>query len=104
MQTVVAGQIVTRLRIVRPVAWCGYALAGLGYGLWYEFLSYDYSIAVQEGILTVAAIGIGLSLQTPVIVIQAAMPLKDMAAATSAYLLARSLGGTLGMSPMFAKR
>jgi hypothetical protein len=71
-------------------------------------------------ILIIAGLGVGLSLAVPLIMIQAvslsvpsghpptlmltprlcnqAMPLKEMAASTSSWLLTRSLGGTLGIA------
>lgn len=36
--------------------------------------------------------------QTPLIGLQAAMPLKDMATTTAAFILIRTLGGTIGIS------
>ena len=59
---------------------------------------YPFSIALQEGLSTIAGVGVGLSLQTPMLILQAAMPLKEMAATTSAWTLTRSLGGSVGES------
>jgi hypothetical protein len=89
-----AGLINSRLRIVRPVAWVGYALAGIGMILF----KYPIPYALQEGLQVVTAVGVGLSLSTPILILQAAMPLKEMAAATSAWQLTRALGGSIGMS------
>ena len=36
--------------------------------------------------------------QTPLIALQAAMPLKDMATSTAAFVLIRTIGGTVGIS------
>jgi hypothetical protein len=93
-----AGLINSRLRIVRPVAWVGYALAGIGMILFYVFFKYPIPYALQEGLQVVTAVGVGLSLSTPILILQAAMPLKEMAAATSAWQLTRALGGSIGMS------
>lgn len=93
-----AGLINSRLRIVRPVAWVGYALAGIGMILFYIFFKYPIPYALQEGLQVVTAVGVGLSLSTPILILQAAMPLKEMAAATSAWQLTRALGGSIGMS------
>ena len=95
----VAGLINSRLRIVRPVAWVGYGLAGIGMILFYIFFKYPIPYALQEGLQVVTAVGVGLSLSTPILILQAAMPLKEMAAATSAWQLTRALGGSIGMSP-----
>ncbi|CAD6564136.1 MAG: hypothetical protein TREMPRED_003874 [Tremellales sp. Tagirdzhanova-0007] len=96
--TVLAGQINSRLRIIRPVAWVGYALSGLGFSLFYACYTYPFSLALQEGLLVIAGFGIGLSLQVPMLILQAAMPLKEMAATTSAWTLTRSLGGSVGLA------
>lgn len=97
----VAGQINSRLRIIRPVVWTGYALAAIGFGLFYKYYTADVSYATQEGLLVIASTGIGLSLQSPMLILQAAMPLKEMAATTSAFSLTRSMGGSIGVSIVF---
>lgn len=48
--------------------------------------------------LLVAALGVGCLFQTPLIGLQAAMPLKDMATSTSTFGFIRTLGGTVGIS------
>ncbi|OCF41988.1 hypothetical protein I317_04180 [Kwoniella heveanensis CBS 569] len=99
--TVVAGLVNSKLRIVRPVPWVGYSIAALGFGLFYRFFTSDVSLANLEGLLALAGIGCGLSLSTPMLVIQSAMPLKDMAASTSAWSLTRTMGGSMGL-PIFS--
>lgn len=68
--------------------------------LFYHFFRYPIPYATQEGLQMITAVGVGLSLSTPILILQAAMPLKDMAAATSAWQLTRSLGGSIGQSPL----
>jgi len=46
----------------------------------------------------IAAIGVGGLFQTPLICLQAAMPIKDMATSTGAMVLIRTIGGTVGIS------
>ncbi|KAL1408240.1 hypothetical protein Q8F55_005046 [Vanrija albida] len=96
--TVVAGQIQSRLRIVRPVVWVGYGMAVLAFGIMYGFFDSTMPLSRQYGLLILPAIGIGLSLSSPLLIMQAAMPLKDMAAVTSAWTLTRSLGGSIGIA------
>ncbi|WVQ79303.1 hypothetical protein IAT38_001400 [Cryptococcus sp. DSM 104549] len=96
--TVVAGQINSRLRIIRPVTWFGYGLAALSFGLFYKYYTADVSYPTQEGLLVIAGVGVGLSLQSPLLILQAAMPLKEMAATTSAWSLSRSMGGSIGLA------
>ncbi|KAL7425027.1 hypothetical protein Q5752_000715 [Cryptotrichosporon argae] len=96
--TVVAGIIAGRLKVVRPVVWAGYALGAVGFGLFYRFYSATTPRAVELGVQVVLGVGAGASLQVPLLVLQAAMPLKEMAAITSAWTLTRSLGGSIGIA------
>jgi hypothetical protein len=91
-----AGQITQRWHIVRPLIWAGFFLTSLAFGLLYGLLTSTSSYATQEVVQVILGCGMGLSLSTPMLVIQAAMPLKDMAAATSAWVLCRSLAATVG--------
>ncbi|WVQ80702.1 hypothetical protein IAT38_002807 [Cryptococcus sp. DSM 104549] len=95
---IIAGQINTRFHIVRPVIWAGFLMSALGYGLWYAFYTSTVSYATQEGLLIIVAGGIGLAVSTPMLVIQAAMPGKDMAAATAGWVLMRSMGACVGLA------
>jgi hypothetical protein len=80
------------------VCWAGFGFAGLGYGLFYGLYSPDVSFAAQESIQVVAGLGVGFCFSASMLVIQAAMPLKDMAASTAAWILIRSMGATVGKS------
>lgn len=91
-----AGMINSYLRIIRPVVWAGYAGSALCFGLFYGLYRYPYTVALQSGLLVLAGLTVGFSLSTPLLIVQAAMPLKEMAAATSAWQLTRSLGGGIG--------
>lgn len=99
---VVGGQIQSRFRISRPITWAAYALSALGCGLLYAYFNYDIPMPRQHGLLVLLAIGIGGAIQTPLLILQAAMPLRDMAAVTSAWVLTRSLGGSVGVSVLTA--
>lgn len=63
-----------------------------------HLMSATSSLAINEVCPMIAAIGIGMSLQPPLILLQAAMPLGDMAASASSFMLVRSLGATTGIS------
>ncbi|KAL5528489.1 hypothetical protein ACEPAF_7625 [Sanghuangporus sanghuang] len=94
---IVSGLIVAKTGRYRPVIWVGWFVMTLGLGL-LIMLEEDTSIAKQEIWLLVAGLGIGCLFQPPLIAIQAAMPLKDMATSTAAFVLIRTLGGTVGIS------
>jgi hypothetical protein len=48
--------------------------------------------------LLIPALGVGFLFQAPLIAVQAAMPLRDMATSTATFGLLRTLGGTVGIS------
>ncbi|CAE6455549.1 unnamed protein product [Rhizoctonia solani] len=94
---IVSGLVVTRMRKYRPAMWFSWPVMTLGFGL-LIMLDEKTSLAKQEIFLAVAALGVGSLFQTPLIGLHAAMPLKDMATATAAFGLIRTLGGTIGIS------
>ena len=82
------------------MAWTGFALGGLGYALFYACFTYPIPLAKQEGLQIVTGVGIGLSIVVPLIILQNAMPLKDMAAVTGSWSMSRNIGGAIGMSAL----
>ncbi|KAI8998660.1 MFS amino acid permease [Trametes punicea] len=97
MFSVVAGQITSRTGRWRPLMWVAWAIMVLGWGLM-STLDDTSNVAKQVLFPLVTAAGIGGLFQTPLIGLQAAMPLKDMATSTAAFILIRALGGTIGIS------
>ncbi|KAK0239988.1 major facilitator superfamily domain-containing protein [Armillaria nabsnona] len=91
------GYVVSRTGEYRPVIWISWAVFTLGYGLMIMLDSYSNT---AEKVLypLIAAMGLGTMFQVPMIALQAAMPLKDMATSTAAYGFIRTLGGTVGVS------
>ncbi|KAH0826959.1 MFS general substrate transporter [Lanmaoa asiatica] len=95
--TGISGFLVSKMGRNRPGIWFGSTLFTIGTGLMI-MLDYTSSIAEQELFPLVAAIGIGFLFQTPMVALQAAMPLKDMATATSGFMFLRTLGGAVGLA------
>ncbi|GJE95150.1 MFS general substrate transporter [Phanerochaete sordida] len=93
----VSGQIVTKTGRWRPVMWFSWVIIVLGYGLMIQ-LDDRSNNAKKILYLLVSALGIGCLFQTPLIGLQAAMPLKDMATTTATFGFIRTLGGTVGIS------
>ncbi|KAK1236015.1 hypothetical protein PQX77_000784, partial [Marasmius sp. AFHP31] len=93
----ISGIIVSRFKEYRIVMWISWAIFTLGYGLMTMLDGYS-SLAEQLVLPLVAALGIGALFQTPLIGLQAAMPLKDMATSTGAFGFIRTLGGTVGIA------
>ncbi|KAI0040909.1 MFS general substrate transporter [Auriscalpium vulgare] len=92
-----SGILLTRLGHYRPIIWFAYAMMVLGWGL--TTTLDDHSNTAKKVLyLLVTATGIGCLFQTPLIALQAAMPLKDMATSTAAFGFIRTLGGTVGVS------
>ncbi|KAF7356400.1 MFS general substrate transporter [Mycena venus] len=97
LTTIVVGPLVTATKRTRPFIWGGSALMTLGAGLLIS-LSETSGLGMELGFTLVQGLGTGFLFQPPLIALQAAMPLKDMAACTGAFYLVRTLGTTLGVS------
>ncbi|KAM5535182.1 hypothetical protein V8D89_011118 [Ganoderma adspersum] len=97
LMSIVSGQIISRTGKWRPVMWVSWAIMTLGWGL---MITLDDTSNIAKKVLYpfVTALGVGCLFQTPLIGLQAAMPLKDMATSTAAFVLIRTLGGTVGIS------
>ncbi|KAF9013990.1 major facilitator superfamily domain-containing protein [Cyathus striatus] len=93
----VSGIIVSRTGQYRPVMWVALAVFTVGMGLM-TMLDSHSSTAVKEVFPLIAALGLGCFFQTPLIALQAAMPIKDMATSTGTFGFIRTLGGTIGIS------
>ncbi|ETW79037.1 major facilitator superfamily [Heterobasidion irregulare TC 32-1] len=81
----------------RIVMWLSFLVMALGYGLMI-LLDDTSSLARQEIFPLLSGLGLGGLWQVPIIGMQAAMPLRDMATSTSALLFVRPLGSTIGVS------
>jgi MFS family permease len=93
----VSGIIVSKTGLYRPVMWVGYAVLTTGVGL--MILLDAHSSAVRKVFFPLlTGLGVGTVFQSPLIGLQAAMPLKDLATSTATFLFLRTLGGTVGIS------
>ncbi|KAI0082659.1 MFS general substrate transporter [Panus rudis PR-1116 ss-1] len=92
-----SGQVVTRTGKWRPVMWFAWVIIVLGYGLMIQ-LDEQSNTAEKVLYLLVSALGIGCLFQVPLIGLQAAMPIRDMATSTATFGFIRTLGGTVGIS------
>ncbi|EJD03251.1 MFS general substrate transporter [Fomitiporia mediterranea MF3/22] len=97
LMAIISGIIVAKTGRYRPVMWAGWTVMTLGFGL-LIMLEENTSTAKQEIWLLVTGLGVGCLFQPPLIGLQAAMPLKDMATSTAVFVLLRTLGGTVGIS------
>ncbi|KAG6376367.1 MFS general substrate transporter [Boletus reticuloceps] len=97
MMSALSGMLIARTGSYRPVIWGGWVVMTIGWGLM-TMLDNTSSIATQEIYPLITALGIGCLFQTPLIGLQAAMPIKDMATSTGAFVFLRTLGGTIGIT------
>lgn len=86
--SIISGIIISKTGHYRPMMWFGWMVTTLGYGL-LIMLEENTSKAKQEIWLLVAGIGVGCLFEPPLIGLQAAMPLKDMATSTATHGLIR---------------
>ncbi|KAF9469176.1 MFS general substrate transporter [Collybia nuda] len=91
------GMMVSKTGQYRLVMWFAFGVFTLGEGLMI-MLSSTSNTAEKVLLPLVASIGIGCLFQVPLIGLQAAMPIKDMATSTSTFGFIRTLGGTVGIS------
>ncbi|KAJ7031126.1 MFS amino acid permease [Mycena alexandri] len=91
------GYVTSRTGDFRPIMWIGYAIMAIGYGLMI-LLDERSSIAVQIIYTLIAGLGLGFLFLPPLIGMQAAMPVKDMATSSTTFGLFRLIGSTIGIS------
>ncbi|KAG6370083.1 MFS general substrate transporter [Boletus reticuloceps] len=94
---VVSGLVLSKTGKYRLIMWVAYAAMTLGMGLMI-MLDYTSSLAEQEIFPLIAAFGIGCLFQVPLIALQAAMPMKDLATASSGFVFIRTVGGSVGIA------
>ncbi|KAI0030373.1 MFS amino acid permease [Vararia minispora EC-137] len=97
VMSAVTGILVSKLGVYRPIMWFGWTVMTLGWGLMI-MLDDGSNTAKKVLYLLVSALGVGCLFQTPLIALQAAMPLKDMATSTATFGFIRTLGGTIGVA------
>ncbi|GJE96610.1 MFS general substrate transporter [Phanerochaete sordida] len=93
----IVGFLVNILGDVRKIMAVSFAVMTLGFGLMI-MLSNTSSIAAQEIYPLISGVGFGGLFFPPIVAMQAAMPIKDMATSTATVGLLRQLGSTIGVS------
>jgi len=93
----ISGIVVTKTGRYRPIIWLALAVFTLGYGLMY-LLDSKSNVAMKVLYPFVASAGLGCLFLAPLVALQAAMPIKDMATSTSTFGFLRTMGGTVGIS------
>lgn len=101
VSSTVAGRIVSKTGKPKPVVLIGVVVLVLGF-LGLSTIGHETSlVAVSAGMATVG-VGVGMSMQNLVLILQNSVPLKELGAASGAITFFRSLGGTIGVSVLGA--
>ncbi|KIJ68901.1 hypothetical protein HYDPIDRAFT_79646 [Hydnomerulius pinastri MD-312] len=95
--SVFSGFVLSKTGKYRPIIWIAFVVMTLGWGLMI-MLDENSNNAEKEVFPLIATLGIGCLFQIPLIALQAAMPLKDMATASSGFMFLRTVGGAVGIS------
>ncbi|OCK84984.1 MFS general substrate transporter [Lepidopterella palustris CBS 459.81] len=93
----VAGFVLTRYGRYNPLLWTGYAIYLIGAGLQTRFEASTSQVYII-GILIVEGFGMGWTLQTSLVAIQAIATHEDRAVATGVRNSARFIGGSFGLA------
>ena len=97
VSSMISGQILARTGRYKVIALVGFAIGAAGLFLLAGMdVHATNAIVVQRMVLTGLGIGVSMSLFT--IIVQNAVPLAQMGAATAALTFFRSIGGTVGLA------
>ncbi|KAI1392119.1 MFS general substrate transporter [Hypoxylon trugodes] len=93
----IAGVVLTKTGIYRPLHIVAFALIVLGFGLFSRF-NQNTSRAEWVAIQIIPAVGLGIMMSTNLPAVQADLPESDTAAATAAFAFMRAYGSIWGVS------
>ncbi|BFZ55989.1 multidrug transporter [Savitreella phatthalungensis] len=97
LTAIVAGLAINKTGRYKPVMLIGFAVMVLGFAL---MASINEHSNMAQLILysLIASLGVGVGFPSPLLAIQASMPMKDMAVSTSAMVLTRSMGAAVAVT------
>ncbi|KAF8838015.1 MFS general substrate transporter [Paxillus ammoniavirescens] len=95
--SIVSGIALSKGGKYRVIIWTSYVVMTLGMGLMIT-LDSTSTDAEKEIFPLITALGVGCLLQVPIVALQAAMPMKDMATASSGLIFLRTVGGAVGIA------
>ncbi|MFG1702704.1 MFS transporter [Nonomuraea sp. M3C6] len=101
VSSILGGRLMSRIGKIKPFLLAGAVLLTIGFaGL--SLIDQDTSLTFLGVAMLFAGLGVGMTMQNFVLVVQNAVPLKDIGAASSTVSFFRSLGGTIGVSVLGA--
>jgi EmrB/QacA subfamily drug resistance transporter len=101
ISSIVGGRLMSRIGKIKPFLLTGAVLLTIGFaGL--SMIDQGTSLVFLGVAMLFAGLGVGMTMQNFVLVVQNAVPLKDIGAASSTVSFFRSLGGTIGVSVLGA--
>jgi MFS family permease len=101
ISSIVAGRLISRSGRVKPFIVAGAVLLAAGFaGL--GTIDHTTSLVLMSVAMLSVGLGVGMTTQNFILVVQNAVPLKDIGTASSTVAFFRSLGGTIGVSVLGA--
>ncbi|MGJ6966684.1 MDR family MFS transporter [Streptosporangium sp. G11] len=101
LSSAVSGALVSRSGSVKPYIVAGSVVLTVGF-LGLSVIDHETSLVLVSAAMLLVGIGVGMSMQNLVLVIQNVVPLRELGAASGAITFFRSLGGTIGVSVLGA--
>ena len=101
VSSTVSGRMVSNSGRVKPYVVTGLVSLTLGF-LVLSTIDRDTSLLLVSAGMVLVGVGVGMSMQNLVLVVQNSVPLSELGAASGAITFFRSLGGTMGVSVLGA--
>ncbi|WP_198653490.1 MDR family MFS transporter [Actinocorallia populi] len=101
VSSTISGQIISRTGKVKPHVVIALISLTLGFALM-STIDHETSLVFIGGAMVLVGVGVGMSMQNLVLVVQNGVSMRDMGAASGALAFFRSLGGTIGVSVLGA--
>ena len=99
VSSIASGQLISRTGRYKVPILAGLAVMGVGYYMITNFDIYTTNQTLVEAMVLIG-LGLGVTMQTYTLVVQNSVSRADMAVATSATQLSRSMGSALGLAIM----
>jgi len=97
----VAGRMISRSGRIKPYVVTGAAVLVVGF-LGLGTIDHDTSLVVVSSAMVLVGVGVGMTMQNLVLIVQNSVPLRDLGSASASVTFFRSLGGTIGVSVLGA--